>query len=175
MSQPNISDIAKDFDLSSFGFHDMARQYIFPGVKFEGCDGSITKINFVATGRNTNGSLSPQIQLWETADEEIFTKVDSFDLNVTHLDVTSEKKFYSYAVNPALPFHSGNVLGIFSPTGQSSPLRLMLQYNSIGYSYFQPNDSPVSEVRVESLNFNNEPLISVETGVLPVFNYVHYV
>ena len=166
MSQPNVSDIAKEFDLSSFAINIRARQYIFPSVKFEDCSGSITQINFVALGQNPNGHLIPQIQLWETTDEKNFTKVASFDINVTHLNVTSEKKFYSYAVNPALPFQSGNVLGVFSPNAQDSPFRLMLQYNRMGYSYYQPSSSSASEVRVDSLNFHSEPLISVETGML---------
>ena len=166
-SQPNASTLAiPDLLSPGTGFTTPnRRQFVFPSMKFN-CSGNIRKINFVASRWSDINTISPQIQLWSSTDGVNYRIVGEFDIDTILLDGVDARKYYSYTVDPPLPFESGNVLGIFSPRNTESRLRIAFWNTGSPASYRSSRISqPLTMVELNSINDNNIPFINVETGM----------
>ena len=160
VSTLSIADLAQPTLVSS-----NRRQYIFPDIRFEGCNGIITKLNFIASQWNDMETVDPQIQLWNRTNGMDYHRVSYIDIDITRLDGAGEGKFYSYTVDPPLPFQSGNILGVFSPRGSMSRLRINFLNTGAETSYRSGRTNiPLEMVTFSEVNSNNVPLLNVETG-----------
>ena len=161
-------------DVSTLSIADLAqptlispnrRQYIFPNIKFEGCNGIITKLNFIASRWNDMETVDPQIQLWNRTNGMNYQRVSYIDINITRLDGAREETFYSYTVDPPLPFQSGSILGVFSPERSTSRLRINFLNTEAETSYRSVRTNiPLEMVTFGEVNSNHVPLLNVETG-----------
>ena len=165
-NQPSISTLAIA-ELPQPQYRELrGRQFVFPNVKFN-CSGNIRKINFIASRwSDSTNTISPQIQLWNSTDRVNYRILRGFDIDTTLLDVINARKYYSYTVDPPLPFESGHVLGIFSPERNESTLQIIFWGTGSRVNYRSPKTrSPMAMVNFDNLNNNNLPLLSVETGM----------
>lgn len=104
-------------------------QRIIPSLRFD-CDGAITKWIVGASWNNATTATSfPDLQIWRlnSSENEVYNKVSSATLNATRYN---SSRLYEFAVEPSLPFQTGDILGIFQPSGSRSRLRILYRTGS---------------------------------------------
>ena len=154
------------------------RQYIFPNTRFEGCNGTITRLNFVASDFDASENVNPEIQLWENIGGTMYQFVSgsSITIDVQLLNGSPERKYYSYDVNPGVSFQPGYVLGVFTPRSQDSRLKMNFQTSSAGQSYYIGTTQALRDMQNFDSNLDSAaPLISVEivtNGELTFYRYM---
>ncbi len=157
------------------------KQYIFPNTRFEGCNGTITRVNFVASDFDAGDTVNPEIQLWENIGGTMYQFVSgsSITIDVQLLNGSPERKYYRYNVNPGVSFQSGYVLGVFTPKSRDSRLKMNFQTSSAGQgqSYYRVTTQALRDIQnLDILNLENAaPLISVEiitNGELTFYRYM---
>ena len=87
-------------------------QRIIPSLRFD-CDGEITKWIVRASWRSNRNSFS-DLQLWRNSSRNgVYTKVGNTTLIAAE---SNASQMYEIAVEPSLPFRTGDILGIFQPS-----------------------------------------------------------
>ena len=140
------------------------QQRIIPDLRFD-CDGEITKWIVGAIWSN-NAPLFPELQLWRlnSSRNGVYTKVGTTTLNAT---TSNSRWLYEFPVEPSLPFWSGDILGIFQPSGSQSRLRILYKLGSENPRnfVFSPPES-VTEPPLETFNTSSSDI--VQQRVLPL-------
>ena len=101
-------------------------QSIIPSLRFD-CDGAITKW-IVRASWKKNAQSFPDLQLWRNSSRNgVYAKVGNTTLIVAE---SNASQLYEIAVEPSLPFQTGDILGIFQPSGSQSRLRILYRTGS---------------------------------------------
>ena len=88
-------------------------QRIIPSLRFD-CDGAITKWIVRASSWRSNRNAFPDLQLWRNSSRNgVYTKVGNTTLIAAE---SNASQMYEIAVEPSLPFRTGDILGIFQPS-----------------------------------------------------------
>ena len=139
-------------------------QRIIPTLRFD-CDGAITKWIVGASWNNAATSF-PDLQIWRLNSSEngVYNKVSSTTLNATR---HNSSRLYEFAVEPFLPFQTGDILGIFQPRGSRSRLRVLYRTgsgNPLNYVFRPPQN--VTEPPLETFTTSSSGII--RQTVLPL-------
>ena len=149
--------------------HTEKRQQITPDIRFT-CDGMITKWIIAGEWYDSNQMLYPELQVWRNIGNDTYQKI-----NGTFIEPPAENTYsiYEYDNFTAIPFQSGDVLGIFIPKNSESELRtLSEEVNSPINYYLQTSDSDsVSSYNIVDIQNNPtimtqgyHPMVTVEIG-----------
>jgi len=119
------------------------QQRIIPNINFT-CDGAITK--WIVLGRwNASGSQSlyPDLQIWRSSGDNMFTKIGNTTLRVEGGSDTVT--YYEYNLTTPLNFQAGDVLGIFQPDKGKNRLRMNFQSSVGPRNYYETLDNDIVE------------------------------
>ena len=149
------------------------QQRIIPHINFT-CDGSITKwivgAKWDASGQRVH---FPDLQVWRSTGENVYTRVGSTTLNFASESATG---IYEFTPSEPVEFHNGDILGIFQPSNSNSRLRLFYEENNGPTNYYEethnndvdpPSDTFTITEGMTSTQ-NDLPLITVEISKLLV-------
>ena len=110
-----------------------------------------------------------ELQLWKRTDSDIYTRRNFNTINV--FNTTENTNVYAYFPDPPLEVHEGDILGVFQPSEDESPLTMYYQENSGPFNYGNPSggfnavDEPYTSFTISSaLDQNDYPLVSVIIG-----------
>ena len=108
-----------------------------------------------------------QLQLWQRTDGNIYMRRSFNTINA--FNTTENSNVYAYIPNPPLEVQEGDILGVFQPREDNSPLTIYYQENSGPFNYGNPSgnavDDPYTSLTVDSaLDQNDYPLVSVILG-----------
>ena len=142
-------------------------QRIIPSLRFD-CDGEITKWIVRASWRsNRNAQLFPDLQLWRNSSRNgVYTKVGNTTLIAAE---SNASQLYEIAVEPSLPFQTGDILGIFQP--RRSRLRVLYGTGSgTPVNFFVTPARSVTEPSLETFSTSSSgvsqesalPLVTME-------------
>ena len=140
------------------------QQRIIPDLRFD-CDGEITKW-IVGAFWSNNAPLFPELQLWRqnSSRNGVYTKVGTTTLNAT---TSNSSRLYEFPVEPSLSFQTGDILGIFQPSGSQSRLRILYRTgsgNPLNYVFRPPQN--VTELPLETFTTSSSGII--RQTVLPL-------
>jgi len=142
------------------------QQRIIPNINFT-CDGAITK--WIVDGRWNDGGMRdwyPDLQIWRSNGNNMFTKVGNTTLRVEGGSDTVT--YYKYNLTTPLNFQAGDVLGIFQPDMGNNRLRMYFQSGVGPRNYYETLDNndivePPTDMFTLGTVFQNDlPLITVE-------------
>ena len=90
---------------------------------------------------------------------------------INDFNITDNNNVYAYFPNPPLEVQEGDILGVFQPTENESPLAIYYQDSSGPFNYGNPSsgmnvvDDPYTSFTIDSaLNVNDYSLVSVILG-----------
>ena len=140
------------------------QQRIIPHINFT-CDGAITK--WIVLGRWNDGrnrDWYPDLQIWRSSGNSMFTKVGNTTLRVEGGSDTVT--YYEYNLTTPLNFQAGDILGIFQPDRGRNRLRMYFLSGVGPRNYYEdlPRNAvtPPSEMFSLDMFQNDLPLIAVE-------------
>ena len=167
MSQCTSGFISEE-ELATVLIGQRNQQRIIPDLRFD-CDGEITKWIVGAIWSDT-ATLLPELQLWRlnSSRNGVYTKVGTTTLNAT---TSNSSRLYKFPVEPSLQFQTGDILGIFQPSGSQSRLRILYKLgsgNPRNYVFSPPGN--VTEPPLETFNTSSSgigqqrvlPLVTIE-------------
>ena len=110
-----------------------------------------------------DGTTFPELQIWRGSGEDTYDKIASTELTAT---AESPNQLYSGTIDPPLQFQSGDVLGMYLPSGgvvNSSRLLIYLASSSGPEYKYSFSDAPLSRVVVSELQTDSDrPLLALE-------------
>ena len=138
-------------------------QRIIPSLRFD-CDGAITKWIVRASWRSDAQSF-PELQLWRNSSRNgVYTKVGNTTLIIAE---SNASRLYEFAVEPSLPFQTGDILGIFQPSNSRSRLRILHRTGSGNpRNYVLRPPGSVTEPPLETFSTGSSGII--QQTVLPL-------
>ena len=164
MSLDRIDAVLDKYMYGSFEYTINGFQAIFPGVNFT-CSGSIQSWILGAAMEGTATSSLPELQIWRSNGNGLYSKVRSTPINVTE---ENEARLYHYPLSSPLPFQAGDILGYYQPEITQSQARLLAEKNGQGrqLGYYISSASAYSELSLSTEygddRFQN--FIDVQTG-----------
>ena len=119
-----------------------ATQRIVPNMMFS-CNGVILRLTLAALDRG-EATTYPDIQLWRRVDETQWIRVGSIGRE-SAVSTTEYLNVHEYNPVPAVPFQSGDILGIYQPYTSASVFKIYLHGNTGPENYYigslaQPKD-----------------------------------
>ena len=165
MSADRIDAVLDKYMYGTFEFTTSnGFQAIFPGVNFT-CNGSIQTWIFGATMEGTATSSLPELQIWRSNGNGLYSKVGNTRINVTEESAT---QLYHFPLSSPLPFQAGDILGYYQPEITQSQLRFYAEKDGQGQQlgYFISSASAYSELSLatESGDDRFQSSINVKTG-----------
>ena len=149
-------------------YESFGRQRILPSMSFS-CSGNISKWTFVARSR-TGGSRTqyPLFQLWRPHGTGRYERVyeSSISEGVFTMSEVSGLTIGEYLPYAPVSFHSGDVLGVYQPGGDSDS-RLSVIHVSVPTGFGRDNYVRRTETSLAVFNIsgefvgNDEPLVAV--------------
>ena len=176
MSLDRIDAVLDKYMYGSFEYTVNGFQAIFPGVNFT-CSGSIQSWIFGAAMEGTATSSLPELQIWRSNGNGLYSKVGNTSINVTEENAT---QLYHYPLSSPLPFQAGDILGYYQPDIPQSQLRLYAEKDGrgrqLGYYINSANASSELSLSTESGRFQS--FINVQIGkeqntILYAFHAMH--
>ena len=148
-------------------------QRILPSVNFS-CSGNISKWTFVARSRTGEGrDQYPLFQLWRPSGTEEYERVYESSSDGGRFTASEESgiTIEEYLPHDPVPFHSGDVLGVYQP-GDDSDSRLSLMHVNVSSGF--GHDNYIRETEMSLVVFttsaqgvfvgNDIPLVAVNTS-----------
>ena len=165
MSLDRIDAVLDKYMYGSLVYTSNGFQAILPGVNFT-CNGSIQSWIFGATMDQTATSSLPELQIWRSNGNGLYSKVGSTPINVTEENAT---QLYYYSLSSPLPFQAGDILGYYQPEIGQSQLRLAAEKDGQRWQlgYYIASASAYSEfsLSAESGDDKYQSFINVQTGM----------
>ena len=165
MSLDRIDAVLDKYMYGSLVYTVNGFQAIFPGVNFT-CNGSIQSWIFGAAMEDTATSSFPELQIWRSNGNGLYSKVGSITVNIIEENAT---RLYYFPLSSPLGFQAGDILGYYQPGIGQSQLRLLAEKDGQGrqLAYYIPSASTYSEVSLsaESGDDKYQSFINVQTGV----------
>ena len=142
-------------------------QRVFSDIHFT-CNSTITQ--WIIGGRvRMKNTRFLELQLWKRTDSDIYTRRNFNTINV--FNTTENTNVYAYFPDPPLEVCEGDILGVFQPRENDSPLTMYYQETSGPFNYGDTKevDEPYTLFTFDSaLDVNDYPLVSV---ILGEFNF----
>ena len=164
MSPDRIDAVLDKYMYGTFEYTSNGFQAIFPGVNFT-CNGSIQSWIFGAAMEGTATSSLPELQIWKSNGNGLYSKVGNTPINVTEENAT---RLYHYPLSSPLPFQAGDILGYYQPEITQSQLRLYAEKDGQGrqHGYYISSVNASSEVSLSTMSGDDrfQSFINVQTG-----------
>ena len=105
-----------------------------------------------------------ELQLWQITSGNNYIK-RNFSI-IDHINTTTNNNVYEYSLNPPLEVQEGDVLGVFQPRENDSPITIYFQEGSGPFNYGDENiDDAFASLTVDDPLYQNDyPLVSVILG-----------
>ena len=141
------------------------QQHIIPGINFT-CTGTLTKWIIGAQRRLTQAINLPQLQIWRRrqGSSNIYDRTTFSD--ITAVNDTDDLNMYEYIPNPPLQFQANDILGVYEPLRNETPVHVWFEVGTGPWNYVLFNQSsPVTSGFTTGEGFdNNLPLVAVEVN-----------
>ena len=142
------------------------QQRIIPGIKFT-CNGTLTKwiIGAQQTLSQATSYVYLQLQIWRRRKPPKKYDRTTFS-NITALNTTDDLNVYEYIPNPPLEFQANDILGLYHPFYNETPVRVWYEVGTGPWNYVRVNQSsPLTSGFTTGEGFdNNLPLVAVEVN-----------
>ena len=141
------------------------QQRIIPGIKFT-CTGTLTKWIIGAQRTLTQATNHLQLQIWRRRQGSSNTYDRTTFSDITALNDTNDLNVYEYTPNPPLEFQPNDILGLYAPLRDETPIRVWYEVGTGPSNYVLFNQSsPVASGFTTGEGFdNNLPLVAVEVN-----------
>ena len=142
-------------------------QSVLPSVNFS-CNGNISKWTFVARSQTgTKYDKYPLFQLWRPSETGRYERVyeSSSDGGRFTASEESEITIGEYVPHDPVPFHSGDVLGVYQPVDSRLSLVHVNVPPGFGHDNYYIRWTEMSLEEVQGVRFGNDiPLVAVNTS-----------
>ena len=140
---------------------------IIPDIRFT-CNGTLTKwiIGAQRTLTQATNPQHPQLQIWRRRQGSSNTYDRTTFSDITALNDTDDLNVYEYTPNPPLEFQPNDILGLYAPLRDETPIRVWYEVGTGPWNYVLFNQSsPVASGFTTGEGFdNNLPLVAVEVN-----------
>ena len=147
---------------------------LFPDMRFT-CEATITRLTVGMDVTEEGLSAVPEVQIWrpQEGSSDTYTRVESTRLSLNSMqEVPLQPGVYSLETSKAVK--SGDILGVFYPSGRNVQLHSLADYGSTVFSQHVGLSSPDTFQQHIGLLLNERqwPMVAVDTGELTVYTII---